>query len=405
MGDDDIVIRKCLETLFSRIRTKVGNDLDKEGLHIVKDAMLQSTKELSGIHSRVVKEEVKRILEQVYGDMKSVFNDRVLLGRLKDCIIDSKQEVAEIVKNFMVIAPAQSNGSGENRSRRDYTNETSSSSSAPMQHSMTLQLSANRIKSYYRPKILMVNGDPMPLSFHITVSIPRVINHTKSNLFSKDFVSYEIGSTIMVIHHEKNMRLSQQPINVRYERRYRDFCDLHDSLRKLYPMSTIPSLPPKRAIGEKLKDEWVLESRRRQLILWLQFICSHALFQNDNLVQQFIGYTHTYETATSVKPKALNRLSTIQNEISKRISSDDKTIEDLQDDNLEKVLQNAYNGYTQSQENNAHRIYITISRDLLQLEPQACSATAATAHLLALVEKQASRKLALSMALRYPNVH
>ena len=103
-------------------------------------------------------------------------------------------------------------------------------------------------------------------------------------------------------------------------------------------------------------------------------------------MQQFIGYTHTYETAIAVKPKALNRLSTIQNEIQKKISSssssssltsnstDDNnttTPIDEQDGGLEKVLSNAYSGYTQSQENHAHRIYITISRDLLQLEPQA----------------------------------
>ena len=259
------------------------------------------------------------------------------------------------------------------------------------------------MKSFYRPKILMVDGDPMPLSFHITVSIPRVTNHTTSNIFGKDFVSYEISSSISVVHHDGKdgrARHGQQPIIVQQERRYSDFCELYDNLKKLYPMSTIPSLPPKRAIGEKLKDEWVLQSRRRQLLLWLQFVCSHALLQNENLVQKFIGYTHNYETALVMKPKVLNRHSTIQNEIQRRLSTSDHGTDVNLDDSLEKVLQNSYSGYTHSQENEAHRMYITISRDLLQLEPQACSATAATAHLLAVVEKQASKKLQLSMLLK-----
>ena len=203
-NDDDVVVRKALETLFSRIKAKI--DVDREELHRVKDALLQSTRELKDLYAHVVKDQVKKILEQVYGDIKNSVDDRALLGQLKECIIDSKEEVTKIVKRHLIVVESSSSSSsssaaaaaataaaatasvtGKNKGnsedgvqKEERLQQQISTSTASQSHYSTLplsNLSANRTKTYYRPKILMVTT---LTSHHITSH--HITSHQITNL-------------------------------------------------------------------------------------------------------------------------------------------------------------------------------------------------------------------------------
>ena len=204
-SDDDVVVRKALETLFSRIKTKI--DVDREELHRVKDALLQSTRELKDLYAHVVKDQVKKILEQVYGDIKNSVDDRALLGQLKECIIDSKEEVTKIVKRHLIVVESSSSSSsssaaaaaattasvtGKNKGnsedgvqKEERLQQQISTSTASQSHYSTLplsNLSANRTKTYYRPKILMVTT---LTSHHITshqITSHHITSHHITNL-------------------------------------------------------------------------------------------------------------------------------------------------------------------------------------------------------------------------------
>ena len=389
-GVKDPVVKALMEKLFVNLKEL---DLERKILHKIKDALLLSTNTLTGCIERIKNDLVKSVMEQVYTDIRSSVGDedRDTLRKIKEGILYSKMSLNHIVDSMVAFDDKESLNQqqpGQNEHSREQRME------APSYHLLSSRGASMQTKQFYRPRILLVDGDKIPLSFSITISIPRVISHSTSSMFGKDFVSYEICSHINTIMRGS---ICDETKTISNERRYREFCELLENLKKKYPMSTIPSLPAKRAIGERLKDEWVLDSRRFQLLLWLQYICSHTLFQNDSAVQEFIGYQHTNETAKEVAPSALRRLSVIHNEIQKKINDTNVSgTTEADSDNLEKVLQGSFNGYSRRQSVEAKRAYITVSRDLQQLEPQASSANTACANLLVQVERVASKTVALS---------
>lgn len=168
----------------------------------------------------------------------------------------------------------------------------------------------------------------MNFSVGISVSIPHVTQRTESGMFSKVYTSYGLCAVIRPIIN----RSEHEQRTVTVERRYRDFCELYESLKKDFPLSTIPSLPPKRAMrGDKTKDELV-EPRRRQLAVWLQYVCSHAHLQTCQAVQSFIGFT----TPAASNP---NPVSDVQTEIFKKINENHDIADDDPSQDPEKVSQ------------------------------------------------------------------
>jgi len=220
-------------------------------------------------------------------------------------------------------------------------------------------------KKFYHPDILNVNGKESPLLFNIIVQIPKVVIHNKFSMFASSYTAYEIYSYIKPISHN----LDGKTKLFCEERRYNDFCTFYENLKKKFPLSTIPALPSKRALTEKLKDEWVLESRRRQLLIWLQYIVLHGALQRSVLVKSFLSglseasiYNDIVlnQTNESQVANQENNLSQLQNEILNTISRSDENSGSYLE--KEKLLTGSDTNYSRKQKEIARRDLITISR-------------------------------------------
>lgn len=242
MSDSAGLMKSLMEQVF--VDLKRGFFDNREILHHIKEALLISAEALRGNMKTLddLKSELlKSVMERVYFDLKQAFKhgelnaNREVLQKIKEILLRSKENLATIVD--IVYSPQPS------------TQQMRAPS--PIRDIL-------HGRKFYRPRILMVNDEGLPVHLHITVSIPKVISHQEKSMFSnsKSYVSYELHTYVQSI--------VDSTACVK-ERRYNDFCEFYEGLRKLFPLSTIPPLPPKRAIGEKLKDEWILEPRRRQL--------------------------------------------------------------------------------------------------------------------------------------------
>jgi len=70
-------------------------------------------------------------------------------------------------------------------------------------------------------------------------------------------------------------------------RRYREIHAFHEELKKVLPFSAIPSIPPKRAIGN-LKSEFI-ERRKSDLQLYFDLILELAEVQNSDQLHRFLS--------------------------------------------------------------------------------------------------------------------
>ncbi|TIC37799.1 hypothetical protein E3Q02_01562 [Wallemia mellicola] len=88
-------------------------------------------------------------------------------------------------------------------------------------------------------------------------------------------------------HHNYNIESSRGDVS----RRFSDFVWLHDCLLVRYPFRNIPNLPPKRLTvsGHSLStDANFLETRRRGLQRYMNFILNHPILKTDGLVLTFL---------------------------------------------------------------------------------------------------------------------
>jgi len=84
-------------------------------------------------------------------------------------------------------------------------------------------------------------------------------------------------------------------------RRYSDFTWLQDILLKYYPFRLIPQLPPKSlSVNE---DDQFIESRRRGLIRFLEFLGRHPVFREDANLNYFLTETNLDTFAQQKKVK------------------------------------------------------------------------------------------------------
>jgi hypothetical protein len=155
------------------------------------------------------------------------------------------------------------------------------------------------------------------LTVHLNLPTPALIPHVtltidqrqSSGLFGKEYTVYHI-STIMkvglLLHNRRESESSphlEQLLSFVQCRRYSDFVTLHANLQKKFPRNIIPPLPPKVSTtppssGSKHQpssssgggnEKALLESRRRWLSLWLQYILLNGAFQRCDLVKEFVA--------------------------------------------------------------------------------------------------------------------
>lgn len=275
---------------------------------------------------------VKAVMEQMFSDLREkLIEKREMCNRIKKVLLNSTADMDDVV-------------------------------SAIVENKMDSPLALSNLKhgnKYYRPHILMVGGEAFPLQLLITVQIPRVISKSSAKLFSKPHMEYEIYSYITPFISQ----IKSKPKVFISEHRYRDFCILYENLRKSYPLSTIPELPLKRALSEKLRDAWVLEPRRRQLMLWLQYIVSHGALQISPHVLTFVSGSPILppiEFGDLDLQSLQMKISSKQLDILSKINDKSKVVED--DDAVEKVGTGFQNSFSRSQYETSKKELVTISR-------------------------------------------
>ena len=215
---------------------------------------------------------VKSIMENVYSNVKcSLNNDTDYIQVIKTSLLESSNTLKNDVNKI------------------DFSKliHVSTSTNCPKPQLISPIHNSYHAGKIYRPKILMVNGETFPVSLCITTDIPTVIMATET----KKYTSYIIKSTVQPLVGNLGNGLAVKIYQ--QERRYNEFCDLYEILKRLYPLSIIPNLPPKNIIGEKANDSLMLETRRRQLKFWLQYILNHGALQICSKVQQFIAGSET----------------------------------------------------------------------------------------------------------------
>lgn len=206
-----------------------------------------------------------------------------------------------------------------------------------------------------RPYNLSVETEPPPLPLRISVELPQMIPRTDE----KPYVSYEISVQIRLFS-RKIPQDKEAAMIFSQERRYSDFCSLLDNLRKLFPLSTIPNLPPKQLVGDKSKEMLLLEPRRRQLKRWLQYIVMHPLLQISMPLLTFLGGSETQMTnlLAQISPDMTLRTSLAQNEI--LVGEKEEELDEK--DNTEKILVGSTNSYSSKQRTFAKRLIATVCR-------------------------------------------
>jgi hypothetical protein len=207
-----------------------------------------------------------------------------------------------------------------------------------------------------RPFNLSVETEPPSLPLRISVNFPQIIPRTTE----KPYVSYEI--TVQIRLSSRKLPVdSDAIITLSREHRYSDFCSLFDNLRKMFPLSTIPSLPPKQLVGDKSKETLLLEPRRRQLKLWLQYIVMHPLLQISLPLLTFLGGSETQiaDLLAQISPDTTLRTSLAQNEI---LVEEEEEEELHEKDSMEKIMVGSTDSYNCKQRTFAKRLIATVCR-------------------------------------------
>jgi hypothetical protein len=162
--------------------------------------------------------------------------------------------------------------------------------------------------SFQRAPCLTVhlNLPSLALIPHVTLTIDQ---RQSSGLFGKEYTVYNINTVVKVGPLLQNKRDSEsqmdQLVTFVQCRRYSDFVTLHANLQKKFPRNIIPPLPPKvtttppsssssrpqpsSSSGTSGGEKAQLESRRRCLSLWLQYVLLNGTFQSCDLVKEFVA--------------------------------------------------------------------------------------------------------------------
>ena len=302
---------------------------------------------------------VKSVMENVYSNVKgSLNNETDNIQVIKTSLLESSNTLKNDVNKI------------------DFSKliHVSTNRPKPQQLISPIHISHHAGK-IYRPKILMVNGETLPVSIHIITDIPTVIMASET----KKYTSYVIKSTVQPLLGNLGNGLAVKIYQ--QERRYNEFCDLYEILKRLYPLSIIPNLPPKNIIGEKANESWMLETRRRQLKFWLQYILNHGALQICSKVQQFIAGSETIVSSDfNIQSKSLliHGISETQNDILNNLASDNqgegegagtgagagaaRSSYELAAAPMNEKLTGLKDGYSQHSIENARRELVTISR-------------------------------------------
>jgi hypothetical protein len=104
-------------------------------------------------------------------------------------------------------------------------------------------------------------------------------------------------------------------------RRYDNFFQFHQKVKKKYPTIIIPKLPPKNPLAKiiKLQDSF-FEKRRLQLIFYLNFICKHPGLNKTKELFKFltdaefdVNYFKVTQDDEPIPPSSLSTSETIKN--------------------------------------------------------------------------------------------
>jgi len=211
------------------------------------------------------------------------------------------------------------------------------------------------LNSLGRPYNLSVAAEPPPVPLRVSIEVPRVFSRS----VERPYATYEVLVTVRPSHRKTS--LEGETLTFSQEHRYSDFCSLLDALRTEFPLSTIPSLPRKQVLGDKTKEAWMVENRRRQLRLWLQYIVMHPSLQVSSSILTFLAGSETSKITNlleQLSPDSSSRMSLIQSEI---------LIEELNEEvgdkeNFEKLLVGSSNSYSSKQCAFAKRLIATVFR-------------------------------------------
>jgi len=244
---------------------------------------------------------VKYVMEQVYREMRTQFTDfnasaegrsgviatEDAVNLMKNVLLSTTESLMKAMPAVVVVGkrPARSSSLGD--------------IGAPVSP-QTSALRPSGVK--LRPSnVLYPFLYPIRLSITADIESSRIVGG--SGAFSSGHTSYNIRHSLRfnVASLSPKMSLSADALAAfsdegMQEHRYKEFEQLNSALRKNYPDAVFPPIPPKEAAGTnssavqaatlsvldrdaKDKSLGINEPRRRQLILWLKYICMHHSLQ------------------------------------------------------------------------------------------------------------------------------
>jgi hypothetical protein len=269
---------------------------------------------------------VKYVMEHVYREVRTQFTEYNNSQAGKDGVI-ATEEAVNILKNVLLSTtetlaakmpavmvtgnrPPRSASLGDLASSASAAAADASASAGPTGSSLMKWRPSNVIYPFLYPLRLLIKAD---------IESSRIVGG--SGAFSSGHTSYCIRHSLRA--NERGASGSKRVTagtlatlsdDGMEEHRYKEFEHLGSALRKNFPDAVFPPIPPKEAAGTnssavqaatlsvldrdtKDKSLGINEPRRRQLVMWIKFICMHHHLQ---LSPDFLTFL--------CKPEAARRL-------------------------------------------------------------------------------------------------
>jgi hypothetical protein len=142
----------------------------------------------------------------------------------------------------------------------------------------------------HRPRVLQVEVPSVPPKYYVEISINDTDEmEVRHMLGSSTINKYTVESSFRLwpTSPAKSPSHSSVTATCKQDRRYKEFYNLFQLLRKEFPTAMIPALPV--IDTSKELDTSLVLRRKRQLALWLQYISLHEALQLSDSFREFLS--------------------------------------------------------------------------------------------------------------------